>query len=293
MTTRRGFGTGLLAFCAAVPLGTLPLTTRPAAAETTPRRIVSIGGAVTEIVFALGQQHRLAARDTTSTFPPEAELLPDVGYIRQLSPEGVLSVSPDMILAEEGAGPPETVDLLESAGLPFVIIPQGYDEQAIHDKITAVGAALGVEDAAGALAENVRHDISAAQAVAGNTDKSVMFILSNQGGRIMASGAGTAADGIIRMAGARNAFADFQGYKILTDEAIAAAEPDVILMMSGAGSDHDTAIEDLIANPAIATTPAARNRAIIRMDAMYLLGFSVRTADALRDLTTSLRQVGG
>lgn len=78
-------------------------------------RVVSLGGAVTEIVFALGEEDRLVARDTTSDHPAAAEELPDVGYIRALSAEGVLSVSPDLILAEEGAGPPEAVELLKRA----------------------------------------------------------------------------------------------------------------------------------------------------------------------------------
>ena len=59
-------------------------------------RLLSIGGSVTEIVHALGQGDRLVARDTTSTYPPEVTDLPDVGYARALSPEGVLSVDPSL-----------------------------------------------------------------------------------------------------------------------------------------------------------------------------------------------------
>lgn len=52
------------------------------------QRIVSVGGSVTEIVYALGQQRRLVARDTTSNHPPDVSDLPDVGYVRRCRPRG-------------------------------------------------------------------------------------------------------------------------------------------------------------------------------------------------------------
>ncbi|WP_010139117.1 heme/hemin ABC transporter substrate-binding protein, partial [Oceanicola sp. S124] len=199
----------LVASVAAV--ATLSLTSLPLLAQDTPSRIVSIGGGVTEIVFALEQEHRLVARDTTSTFPTEATLLPDIGYIRRLSPEGVLSVQPDMILTDEGAGPPETVELLEKAGIPFEEVPQGYDRDAILTKIRTVGEVLGLRAEAEELAARVGADIDAAMAEADAAGKRVLFIISLQGGRVMASGTGTAADGIITMVGAENAVSDYPG----------------------------------------------------------------------------------
>ena len=95
-------------------------------------RILSIGGSVTEIVYALGEEDRLVARDTTSTHPPDAQSLPDVGYMRSLSPEGVLSVAPDLIVAEDGAGPPETIALLNAASIPFVTVPDRYSAEGVE-----------------------------------------------------------------------------------------------------------------------------------------------------------------
>ncbi len=267
--------------CAAALGAALPALADPAA------RVVSIGGSVTEIVYALGEENRLVARDTTSN-PPAAVLdLPDVGYLRALSPEGVLSVSPDLILTEEGAGPPESVELLRQADIPFAEVPDGFTAEAILAKIRAVGAALEVPEKAEALAETVGADMRAALDSVDVKDKRVLFILSMQGGRILASGTDTAAAGMIRLVGAQNAVTSFSGYKPLTDEAVAQAAPDVILMMDRQG-DHAAANDQLFANPAISTTPAAKSRAVVRMDGMYLLGFSVRTPDALRDLAAAL-----
>ena len=106
----------------------------------------------------------------------------------------------------------------------------------------------------------------------------------------MASGTGTAADGIIAMAGGVNAVSAFEGYKQMTDEAVAAAAPDVILMMdrSGSGGDHDSSDAELFAMPAIATTPAAEAGAVVRMDGLTLLGFGPRTAEAVTALSGAL-----
>lgn len=81
-------------------------------------RIVSVGGSVTEIVYALDQQHRLIARDTTSVFPAEARQLPDIGYQRALAPEGVLSVAPDMTLLRDHDDSNAWTHWRQVAGLP-------------------------------------------------------------------------------------------------------------------------------------------------------------------------------
>ncbi|MEO1659178.1 MAG: ABC transporter substrate-binding protein [Pseudomonadota bacterium] len=253
-------------------------------------RVLAIGGSVTEIVYALGEEERLIARDATSTHPPAAEDLPDVGYMRALSPEGVLSVAPDLIVAEDGAGPPETIELLEAAAIPFVTVPDRFSADGVEEKILAVGDALGVPGKAETLAAEVAAKLAAATAAADvpeGTRKRVMFILSTQGGRIMASGTDTAAAAIIDMAGGMNAVTAFDGYKQLGDEAVVAAAPDVILMMDR-GGDHNAAADELFAMPAIASTPAAAERALIRMDGLRMLGFGPRTAEAVTALSEAL-----
>jgi len=253
-------------------------------------KLVAIGGSVTEIVYALGEEKRLAARDSTSVFPPEALALPDIGYMRALSPEGVLSIGPDAILTIEGSGPPEAIEVLKKASIPFITVPETFDEAGILEKIQVVGDALGVPDKAGALAAQVKTDIDAAIALtAGVTErKRVLFILSMKDGKILASGSGTAADGIIKMAGGENVIGEFKGYKPLTDEAVILSKPDLILMMDRGGSDHAALNAELLSHPAISQTPAAAEKAIVRMDGAFLLGFGPRTASAARELAKAL-----
>ncbi|MEM6634324.1 MAG: ABC transporter substrate-binding protein [Pseudomonadota bacterium] len=255
-------------------------------------RILSLGGSVTEIVFALGEGDRLIARDTTSSFPPQVEELPDVGYLRALSPEGVLSVEPDLVIAEDGAGPPEAIAVLEAASVPFITVPDGYDRAAVRAKILAVADALEVPEKGAELADKVDDALIAAMnAAAGAEEKRVMFVLSMQGGRILASGTGTAADGIIRLAGAENAVTAYEGYKPLTDEAAITARPDVILMMDRGGR-HATDDTNLFSHPGLAVTPAARNKAVVRIDGLLLLGFGPRTPEAVQRLSDALTGAG-
>ena len=261
------------------------------AAKIDTSRLVAIGGDITEIVYALGEEKRLIARDSTSLYPAAATALPDVGYMRALSPEGILAVNPSAIIAVEGSGPPEALAVLRNASVPFETVPQHFDRDGILSKIETVGALLGVPDKAKALEGKVAADLDAAIADAARRPaaerKRVLFILSAQGGKILVSGTGTAADGIIRLAGADNAAGTFAGYKPLTDEAIIEAKPDAILMMDR-GGDHAMSDDELLKQPALSLTPAAAKKAILRMDGLYLLGFGPRTAGAVRDLNVAL-----
>lgn len=249
--------------------------------------IVAIGGSVTEIVYALGQQDRLVARDTTSLFPQEAQDLPDVGYMRQLSAEGVLSVGPDLILTRDTAGPPEVLDQLRSASVPIVEVQDGFSKSSVIAAIQTVGAALGVPDRAKNLAASVETDFASLEAQTVGVSPKVLFILSNQGGRLNVAGADTGASGILELAGASNVMEDaFSGYKIMNDEAIIAAAPDVILMMSGQ-ADHEARAEEILSLPAIAQTPAGRTKAFVTIDPAAL-GFGPRTAMFAQELSDDL-----
>ncbi len=254
-------------------------------------RLVSVGGAITEIIYALGEEKRLVGRDSTSVYPEAALKIPDVGYMRQLSAEGVMATNPSAIIAVQGSGPPEALALLDNAKIPFETVPDAYDGAGIIAKIRTVGTFLGVPEKAEKLAVQVKADLDAAVADAAKRPaterKRVLFILSTQGGKIMASGSGTAADGIIQLSGVVNATDSFKGYKALTDEAIIEAKPDVVLMMTR-GGDHSASDADLFAHPALSLTPAAKTKTVIRMDGLHLLGFGPRTAAAVRELNAAV-----
>ncbi|GGH51031.1 hemin ABC transporter substrate-binding protein [Frigidibacter albus] len=254
-------------------------------------RVLAIGGSVTEIVYMLGEQGRLVGRDSTSTFPAEVEALPDVGYMRALSPEGVLSVSPELILMESGAGPAETLDTLAGAGVATVTVPDDYSPAGVLAKVRSVAGAMGVPDKGEALAADLDAQMQAALAKVAAEDgppPRVLFILGNSGGRLMGAGTDTAAAAMIELAGGTSAIDSFEGYTALTDEAIAVAAPDVILAMErgeGASSHGD---DEYLTHPALAQTPAALGGHVVRMPGTFLLGFGPRTPDAIAALHAAL-----
>jgi iron complex transport system substrate-binding protein len=258
-------------------------------AITDPARIVSIGGAITEILYALGFEDRLAGVDTSSLYPPTAlRDKPNVGYMRQLSAEGVLGLNPSLVLAMQGSGPKETMDVLEAAKVPLVLVPDVFSEQGLLDKIRLVGHAMGADKRAECLTAVVADDLAQLRALRAKVTKPVrvMFVMSLLNGRALAAGKNTAANEIIALSGAVNAIDGYDGYKIVNDEAIVAAKPDVVLSIQYGRDSVDA--EAVYIHPAFALTPVVTNKSFISMDGLYLLGFGPRTAAAARDLSVKL-----
>src|SRR6266850_6839953 len=253
-----------------------------------PARIVSIGGAITEILYALGFEDRLAGVDTTSLYPAAARDKPNVGYMRQLSAEGVLGLNPSLVLAVQGSGPKETMDVLEAAKVPLVLVPETFSETGLLEKIRLVGHAMGAEPRAECLTAAVGNDLAQLRGLRAKVTKPVrvMFVMSLLSGRAMVAGQNTSANEIIKLSGGINAIDSYDGYKMINDEAIVAAKPDVVLSIPRSRDSLEA--EAVYAHPAFAMTPVAANKAFISMDGLYLLGFGPRTAAAARDLSIKL-----
>lgn len=264
----------------------------PPAAAAAPQRIVAAGGTVTEVLYALGLGERIVGVDTTSLFPADAlRDKANVGYVRALSAEGVLSLSPTMLLAVEGAGPPDAVKLIEAAGVPVVWVPEDVTRDGVLRRIVSIGEATGTAEPARRLARTVAarfDELDRLRATVPDKPR-VLFVLSLQNGRALVGGRGTSADGMLALAGAVNAAQDIQGFKPMTDEAIIAAAPDFVVMMSHASGGHAAYVDELFAMPGFSRTPAAAAKALIRMDGLYLLGFGPRTPEAARDLMAALQ----
>ena len=282
-----------LCVLAATPAAGVGITVRDAAGRSVTikdaGRIVSVGGSVTEILYALGLEQRVIAVDSTSIYPPRAAAeKPNVGYMRQLSAEGVLGLGPSLVLAAEGSGPKGTVAVLEAASIPFVQVPDHFTGEGIVEKIRLIAQATGTAERGECLAKLVATDLDALAALRTRLTqpRKALFVLSFVNGRPMVAGRATAADGIIKLAGAVNVVTEYEGYKPISDESVTAARPDAVLAMERAGFRLDA--QTVFEHPAFATTPAAAQRALISMDGLYLLGFGPRTARAARDLAVTL-----
>lgn len=188
-------------------------------------RIVSVGGDVTEIVYALGAGDRLVARDTTSTLPA-AKNLPDVGYMRQLNAEGILSLKPTMVLASELAEPSLVLRQIADVGVKVLPVSGEASLDNVPHKIQQVASALNLEKQGAAVTQKYEQQLAA---VPRTPLKSVLFILSHGGMTPMAAGQDTAADAIIKASGAQNAMR-FSRYRPLSQEGVVASAPDLVLI---------------------------------------------------------------
>ena len=261
------------------------------AAETgPPRRLVAAGGAVTEIIYALGQGDRLAGSDISSLWPEEVKRLPRIGYLRTLSAEGILALHPDMLLTTPEAGPPATLEHLRAGQVRIETIPGGFTPESVETKLTRVAEALGQPERGRQLVDRFRGEWDRARAsVAKLPGKPrVLFVLAHTGGSPMVAGRNTAADAMIQLARAENAGAAFDGYKPLTAEAAAMANPDVILI-TDEGVQELGGLQALWSNTALRLTSAGKHRRAVSMDSLYLLSFGPRLPAAVRDLATRLR----
>lgn len=253
-----------------------------------PRRIVSVGGAVTEILYRLGRDGEIVGIDTTSQYPAEAlKTKANVGYVRALGAEGILSLNPSVVIAIDGAGPPDAIRLVEQAGVPIVRVPDTPSAEGIIRRIRDVAKAVEASEQGEALVREVEGGFARLAGSRSQVQRPVrtLFILSLQNGRPMVGGRGTTADAMLALAGAENAASSLEGWKPLSDEGLIAVAPEAIVMMEhGPGGKA----QDPFALPAFAATPAAADRRLVVMDGLYLLGFGPRTPQAAQELMTAL-----
>lgn len=283
MISRRAALTGVGVAAASLALGKVT-----AFANALPSRIVSVGGAVTETLFALGAGDRVLAIDTTSTFPEATKALPKIGYVRQLSAEGVLAMEPDMVLLSGEAGPAAAVAQLQTSGVPITQTEIIRSASGVADMIETVGNAVGAGGKAKTLAAGIRADFDALAGLLPATDrKKILLILSAGTGPVLGAGANTAASTLIHLGGGALAFPNMEGYKAISLEPVLAAAPDWIVLpshvMMALGGPAQIAKLDLIAG-----TPAGREGRVAIIDSHYLLGFGPRAPQAAADLASLL-----
>lgn len=248
-------------------------------------RLITLGGALTEIAYALNVQDQLVGTDTTSLYPEAAQKTPKVGYFRQLSAEGILSLRPDAVVGTDDVGPPAVLAQLRDAGVKLELVQVDHTWAEVQRKVQAVGRAGGQEAAARALQARLDADWRAVQAEVAayrGPRPRVLFILAH-GPAPRVAGLNTAADAVIRFAGAQNAMEGFQGYRALTAEGLAQAAPDLILTTEEGLAEQGGA-ERFWQRPELALAPAYKTRALLALDALTLIGFGPRLPQAVRTL---------
>jgi iron complex transport system substrate-binding protein len=249
-------------------------------------RIVSLSGTVSEIICTLGHQAQLVGVDVTSTFPAALEKLPKVGHSRNISAEGVLALTPTLVIGTTESLKPEVAAQLKSAGVKVELFKQDYSVAGTKQLIKDVAAAFGATAQVPAVLKKL--DAELAQIKKPAKAPKVLFIYARGTGTMMVAGTGTQAEKVIQLAGGQNAVTDFADFKPLTAEALVAANPDILLLFdSGLASLGGTAGLQKI--PGIAQTNAGKNGRVIEMDGQLLTGFGPRLGQAVTELAQKLK----
>jgi iron complex transport system substrate-binding protein len=265
--------------------------THLAAADTQlPQRWVIAGGALTEWVVALGGESHLVGIDTTSQHPDSIKSLPSVGYQRQLSSEGILSLRPNIVVGTEEMGPPPVLEQLRAAGVQVQLFSAAADTTALKVNLEKLGALLGAQKQADELAEHYQQQMDSqhdwvAQAQQHQAAPGVLLLVSHAGSRPMVAGVGTVGDWLIKQAGGRN-LATHSGYKIFSTEAMAGLNPEVLVFTDRA-QDNASSREALFKeNPVLGATRAAREGRLVEVDPTLLVGgLGPRLPDSIKALS--------
>lgn len=247
-------------------------------------RVVCVSKHLTEMMFALGKGHNIVACDLTSTYPDSAQLLPTVGYHRALNAEGIISMKPDLIIHSNDIGPVHVIPQLEKLGLRVKTFGGANTFDSAKLVLKELGSFFGAEAKADSIVSKmdsemtlqvqqlrqVPHDTPTVMIIHYGQANNYFFVMSGRNG---------AGDRMILSAGGRPALYDGKGARQLSAEAIAAANPDIIIATNFGFDKMGGTAEQFKQVPGVALTNAARNNRIYRFEEHDLVYFGPRTPE--------------
>ena len=253
--------------------------------------IVVAGGSITEIIYFLNLQNKLVGVDVTSNYPLTAKKLPSIGYIRNLSIEGLLSLKPNLILAEESIGPPIIVKQLNKTSVEFRIIKNNYTIDGINEKFLCISKILDVDIKNNIDYKKFVNNVKKLKSFVKNNNKEkkdILLILMMKGTSPIIAGKNTSGHGFIKMIGQNNSMGKVSGWKPVSSEQILIANPNYIIVTKRALKDF-TSIEKFLKLPGISSTKAAKNKNVFIKDGMSLLGYGPRTINVAKEILINIK----
>jgi iron complex transport system substrate-binding protein len=257
-------------------------------------RIVCLSKHLTEMVFALGKGHNIVAVDLSSTYPDSTKLLKTVGYHRALSPESIISMTPDMVIHSNDVGPENVLPQITKAGLHVKAFGGANTIDSARLLLKELGKFFGVEKKADSIINNMNAGIAKAadtlQALGIKDSLRIMIIhfgLRNNNYFVM-SGRNGVGDKMIRLAGCTPALYNGKGAREMSAEAVALANPDIIIA-TDFGYDRMGSMDKFISSvPGVSLTNAGKNKLIVRFEEHDLIYFGPRTGDNIIKLINLL-----
>jgi iron complex transport system substrate-binding protein len=250
-------------------------------------RIVSVGTATTETIYSLGGGERLVGVDNSShEYLPLSKDLPTVGARTALNAEGILSLKPTLVIMTADSGPPQISEQLRNAGISVLTLTPDYTIETAKSKVQTIAKALDLEEKGVEINQSIDREMSNVAKLLENKKDTPKVMFVGRGPNMpngTMSGAGTTIDQMIKLAGGANPMTDFTGFRPMTDEAVSAAQPDIILITEGS-FERSGGIDGVLKFPGVALTPAGKNRRVVPVSDMYFQGFGPGVGRAVREL---------
>lgn len=254
--------------------------------KTTPSRIVSTNGTLSEIIVELGLEDNLVGVDVTSVYPESLKQKKSIGHNRSMSAEGIIALNPEVVVGIEGSLNDELVNQIKATGIDVMLFKHEFTKSGAIQLVDDVAEALSKKEEGQAIHNKIVQDF---EKVSGDSlDLKVLFLYARGAGTLMAFGSDTQGDALIKMTGAQNAVTAYDGCKNLTAEALVEANPDVVVMFES-GLNSLNGVEGVLDVPGMKQTNAGKNKAFVAMNGLYLLGFGPRSGMAVNELNNRLK----
>ena len=247
-------------------------------------RIVIAGGALTEIVFTLGAGDQVVGVDSTSQYPKTVRQLPQIGYLKLLNIESILSLNPSLVISFNDT---ETDNILKQITqakvnvLALKRVPATID--LLYENINKIAIKLDKQEKGQELINRIKNNLSNIEnQIATKPHKTKVLCIMNMGGSILIAGKNTTTDALITIAGGEN-LATHNSVKTYTTESLIAMNPEAIILTTHSINELG-GLDKINTIPGISETEAFKNNRIIIIDDSYLFGIGPRVDDAVKIL---------
>ncbi|MCC5919983.1 MAG: ABC transporter substrate-binding protein [Cyclobacteriaceae bacterium] len=248
------------------------------------KRIITLGGVITETVSALGFQNEIVGVDRTSTFPQEVKELPNLGFGNAIAIESIIDLNPDIVLALESAVSENLIRQLRESGIRHEIYRQEFSKDGSIKLFRDLGLHLDASLRSDSLVQTFEASMPE---VVQQTDKKLLFVYARGQGAMQVAGQDTPANALIQMLGYKNAVTAFEGFRPLTPEALVEADPYALLFFES-GLESLGGKDGLAAIPGLKETQAGRDARVVALDGLKMIGFGPRLPEAIKEIQAQL-----
>ena len=259
---------------------------------------LDISGSIGATIFGLGLGDRVVGRDVSTTFPEAIDLPVITSSGHSVNSEAIIALRPDLVITDGSVGPTDVLLQLRDAGIQVVYVDTDPSIEGVGELARQVAAALGSPEAGELLAARLTDEISAKTAeiaaIGPTADadrlRIVFLYLRGSAGIYYLFGEESGADVLITALGGVDVAGEigWDGMKPMTDEALIAANPDLVLVMTDGLSSVGGVDGLLESTPAIALTRAGQNKRVVDMADGEILSFGPRTVGVLDALARAI-----